>query len=106
MDKKELGRKIREIRKSKGLTQERLAELAYISEVYLGEIERGLKMPSVDIFADIISALDVSADYVLREELDSGKPYIFDEITKKLEDLTPKQRKTVCDIIDAYINNL
>lgn len=106
MDKAELGKKIQEARKKMGYTQESLAEKADIGIMYLGEIERGVKMPSLKIFTKLIVALEISADYVLRDELPSGKEYVFDEITKKLEDLTPKQRKTAVDILDAYIKNL
>lgn len=88
------------------MTQEVLAEKANIGTVYLGEIERGLKMPSLNVLIQIIEALDVSADYLLRFEISSGKNYVFDELTSKLEKLTPAQRKTVSDIIDAYIKNL
>ena len=79
---------------------------ADIGVMYLGEIERGIKMPSMNIFIKLIEALDISADYVLRDELSSGKEYVFDEITKKLDNLTPQQRKTATDILDAYIRNL
>ena len=106
MNKSALGQKIREARKSKGYTRHVLAEKAGIGEVYLGEIERGLKMPSLNSFLRIVTALDISADYILREELPSGKEYIFDEITQKLKDLTLKQRKTAVDILDAYLKNL
>jgi len=106
MEKAELGTKIREARMKKGYTQEVLAEKANIGVMYIGEIERGLKMPSVKIFIKIINALDVSADYLLRNEISSGKEYVFDELTKKLENLTPQQRKTASDILDAYIQNL
>ena len=106
MDKKDLGVRIRNLRKEANYTQEELAELADMSPVYLGEVERGQKSIGVDKFINIIKALGVSADYVLCNELLSGKPYIFDDITQKLEKLDPKQRKTVLDIIDGYIKNL
>lgn len=106
MDKVALGKKIREARLQKKYTQQKLAEKAEIGEMYLGEIERGTKMPSLRIFLKIIEALDVSADYVLRNELPSGEHYIYDEITMKLNGLTPKQRKTASDILDAYIRNI
>ena len=102
----DLSKRIRETRKSKKLTQEELAEKAEISVVYASEIERNIKTPSIEVFAKIAKALDVSADYLLRDELPTGKAYVFDDLTKKLEGLTPKQRKTVSDIIDAYLNNL
>ncbi len=106
MEKAELGAIIRQIRTERKITQEQLAERADIGTVYLGEIERGVKMPTVRVFAKIIDALNVSADYVLRHEVKSGKDYVFDELTQKLLTLTPRQRKTVSDIIDAYISNL
>lgn len=88
------------------MTQEALAEKADIGTIYLGEIERGLKMPSLRVLIQIIEALNVSADYLLRFETSSGKEYVYDELTAKLEKLSPSQRKTVSDIIDAYIANL
>lgn len=106
MDKVMLGAKIREARVMKGYTQEKLAEKSEIGLVYMGEIERGKKMPSMKVFIKIVEALDISADYILRDELPSGKEYVFDELTKKLDNLTPAQRKTASDILNAYINNL
>lgn len=63
-------------------------------------------MPSINTFIKIIEALHISTDYVLRDESSSGNHYVFDEITAKLEHLTPKQRKDASDILDAYIRNL
>ena len=106
MDKVELGMKLREARNKAGFTQEQLAEKADIGVMYLGEIERGVKMPSMKIFIKLIEALDISADYILRNELPSWKEYVLDEITEKLASLTPKQRKAAVDILDAFIKNL
>lgn len=106
MDKAALGQKIREARLKKGYTQQALAQEAGIGIMYLGEIERGIKMPSMRIFIKLIEALDISADYILRDELTSGESYIYDELTEKLKNLTPRQRKTAADILDAYIKNL
>lgn len=101
-----LGKRIREARIQKGYTQKDLADRAEIGAVYLSEIERGVKMPSLVIFIKIIDALEVSADYVLRDEVSSGKEYIRMEIAEKLLVLTPKQRKTATDILNAYLDNL
>lgn len=106
MDKVALGKRIREARKKRGFTQEVLAEKTGIGVMYLGEIERGTKAPSMKIFIKLINALEISADYVLRYEVVSGKEHVFDEITQKLEPLTPKQRKAAAELLDAYINNL
>ena len=106
MDSENLGKRIREARTEKHYTQQQLAEMAGIGQMYLGEIERGTKMPSLKSFIRIIETLDVSADYVLRDELSSGEHYIYDEITQKLKGLSPKQRKAASEILDAYIRNI
>ncbi len=106
MERAALGKRIRESRIKKGYTQQDLADRAEIGVVYISEIERGVKMPSLNIFIKIIDTLDVSADYVLRDELPSGKEYICLEITEKLLTLTPSQRKTATDILNAYLNSL
>ena len=106
MERAALGKRIRESRANKGYTQQDLANKAAIGVVYLSEIERGVKMPSLNIFIKIIDALEVSADYILRDEISTGKEYIYMEITEKLLALTPSQRKTATDILNAYISNL
>ena len=106
MERAALGKRIRESRIQKGYTQQDLADQAEIGVVYLSEIERGIKMPSMNIFVKIIDTLDVSADYVLRDELSSGKEYIYDEITQQLKNRTTKQRKTAADILSVYLRSL
>lgn len=106
MEKATLGRRIRESRINKGYTQQDLASRAEIGVMYISEIERGIKMPSLNIFIKIIDALDVSADYILRDEVPSGKEYICSEVAEKLLILTPGQRKVASDILNAYLSNL
>jgi len=104
--KENIGRRIKEARAKRGLTQEQLAERTDITIVYLSELERGVKLPSLTVFVNIAEALHVSTDSLLRDDLETGKEYIYDDLTKKLERLSPKQRIAVADIVDAYIRNL
>lgn len=106
MDRISMGKRIREARIRKGYTQLTLAEKAGIGEMYISEIERGKKMPSMNLFVKIISALDISADYVLRDEIPTGKDFIYEEVAELLDGLTPKQRRGAVDILDAYVRNL
>lgn len=106
MNKDLIGKRIREARNKRKLTQEQLAEKADITIVYLSEIERGVKLPSLTVFVAIAESLRVSTDSLLRDELDTGKESVYDDITKKMERLTPKQRVTASEILDAYIRNI
>jgi transcriptional regulator with XRE-family HTH domain len=57
--RKLLGEGIRKQRKMAGLTQEKLAEKVEINPVYFGQIERGYKVPTVDVLLRIAKALGV-----------------------------------------------
>ena len=51
---------IKYFRKLKGLTQEMLAENVEVSPVYISCIERGSKVPSLDLLGKIADALKVN----------------------------------------------
>ncbi|MGP5417602.1 helix-turn-helix domain-containing protein [Psychrobacter faecalis] len=53
------GKRVREVRKSKGISQERLAEMADIDRSYMGNIERGEKNITLKKVYDICDALKV-----------------------------------------------
>lgn len=106
MDRVAIGARLKEARNLRKLTQEQLAEMVNIGTTYVSDIERGAKFPSLSLFVRIIDALDVSADYVLCGEIEAGKNCVYDEITGKLEGLTPKQRLAVANLIDTYIKSL
>jgi len=55
-----IGYKISELRKSLGLSQEKLAEIAGISKNYLGNVERGKQAVTVQILKTITDKLEIS----------------------------------------------
>lgn len=65
--RKELGRRIREIRKIKGLTQEALGERAKLSYKFIGELERGNVNVSMDSLASIARALEMEVGDLFRK---------------------------------------
>lgn len=60
-----IGKRVRELRKSKRLSQIELAELADVSETYISYIECGKKKASLSILVSIANVLDVSMDELL-----------------------------------------
>lgn len=71
-----LGRRIRALRKSSNLTQERLGERSMISYKHLGAIERGEENPSVSVLQKIAKGLGVEISELFsfqHEEIDSTK---------------------------------
>lgn len=61
-----LGKKIRDLRKQKGFTLEKLAELSESSKSYIWELEnKNPPRPSAEKVAKIASALGVTTDYLV-----------------------------------------
>jgi transcriptional regulator with XRE-family HTH domain len=54
-----VGKRIRELRKAKGWSQEQLADEAEMHRTYMWGIEQGLRNPSLRHLARIADALDV-----------------------------------------------
>lgn len=75
MKVRDVGRFIRDQRRSAQMSVRRLAELAGVSNPYLSQIERGLRRPSADILNAIARALRISAEtlYVQAGILDDRK---------------------------------
>ena len=101
-----MGDRIREARKNSKLTQEQLAEKLDLSVEFISNIERGLKLPSLQVFTKLIEILNVSADYLLRDSVSTGKLFGDNAIGQKIEKLTPKQKIALSALIDTYISYL
>ena len=54
-----LGRKIQKIRKSKGITQEQLAEKLRVSTTFIGYVETGYRRPNLKMIYKIARTLGV-----------------------------------------------
>ena len=79
-----LGQRIREQRKEKGWTIEQFAERVELSANYVGDLERGVKIPKLETFIRIVEVLDVSADVLIRDSVASASHVADDELCKKL----------------------
>lgn len=64
---KTLGQRIRNYRMTKGLSQEKLAELSGCHPTYIGQLERGEKNATVESIEKISVALNVSLSKLLEK---------------------------------------
>lgn len=60
--KVEYGKKVREIRKSEGVSQESLADLAGLDRTYISDIENGKRNVSIETIFKIAGALETSVN--------------------------------------------
>ena len=85
MNSESVGRRIKSIRQSKGITQEGLAEMAGLSPNHVSVIERGVKVSQLDSFVAICNALGVSADALLIDVVDEAKVSYASELSDLLK---------------------
>lgn len=67
----DFGRRIREARKAKGMTQDELADKIGVSGSFLGHIERGTRVASLDTLVDLCNVLEISPSLLLGASLDA-----------------------------------
>lgn len=86
MDKnKHLGKWIKELRKSKGFTQERLSEIVGVDPKHLSRIECGKNDPSIDLITRISNALELELHLFFQTEHLKDKKALIKEINEVLE---------------------
>lgn len=80
--KKELGEKIKRIRKQRGLTQNQLAELVDISPRNLSNIELGINFVKAETLDKIIESLNISTEELFANNHIKTKNELICEIDK------------------------
>ena len=90
---------IDKFRLEKKLRQEDLAERSGLSANYVGMVERGEKIPSLETFIGIINALGVSADMVLTDVVETGYLVKSSMLLDQLEHLSAEDREKIYDVI-------
>lgn len=76
-----VGQRLRAIRKKRGLTQERLAELAGISPQHCSGIETGAAKVSLPTLVNLSNVLNVSMDELLLDSVSAvSKPSLMKEV--------------------------
>lgn len=66
MNYQELGREIQKRRRAKRMTQEQLAEAVGVCVSFIGHIERGTRVMSLDTFVRICRSLGCALDDIVR----------------------------------------
>ena len=92
MDYKDLGNRVRTVRRQQSLTQEQLAEKVGISSSFLGHIERGTRVASLDTLVALCNTLNVTPEYLLSASLHN-----FDQ--KMPEGLNERERARLSEFL-------
>jgi transcriptional regulator with XRE-family HTH domain len=102
-----LGAIIRRQRELRRLSLRTFAEIVGISNPYLSQIERGLRAPSDRVVEAMAHSLEMSADdlYELAGIAadDDAEPSAVSAAIDADPALTPRQRRALLDVYDAFV---
>ncbi len=92
-----IGQRIKEARKNKGYTQEKLAEEIDIAVTYLSRFEKGHPI-NLKRLAQISQVLDVSMEYLLSGTVPKSDNYLNKDFEEILETCSPEKLKLIYNI--------
>ena len=100
MNYEEIGMRIRQFRRKKGLSQEQLAELVDISVPHMSHIETGNTKLSLPVFVALADALCVRTDELLHDPMPNHDSVLRD-LTAVLDTCNAQQARCIADIARA-----
>jgi transcriptional regulator with XRE-family HTH domain len=100
-------KRLQELRKEKGISQDKLAKLTDSSGVMIGRYERGEMSPSIEIAQKLAAVFEVSLDYL------TGTPGAISDFKNKelieraikIENLPEEEKKALYLVIDSVIRD-
>lgn len=94
-----IGQKIKEIRISKGLTQEYVANIADVNTSHISNIENNRVKISLSTLIHVCNALNTTVDYILYGEYNSPDSILDSEILKALSNASDEKKEKLLKII-------
>ena len=99
MNYTDLGHKVRILRRARRFTQEELATQVGISASFLGHIERGTRVLSLDTLLALCDTLDVTPNDLLSVEAYAAQQQLP-------TDLTEKEQRQLKELISLYLKHI
>ncbi|MEY8483194.1 helix-turn-helix transcriptional regulator [Lachnospiraceae bacterium 48-21] len=100
IDYKKLGLRIKEIRISKELTQENLAQIVDCNSSHISNVENAHTKVSLIALLAIANALDTTIDYLLADQYKKSKNALDGAILKALERFDNEKKERILKMIE------
>lgn len=106
IDYASIGKKVKQIRLSKGVTQEQLAEAVGVGVTHISHLETGSGVVSLKVFLAIVNFLQCSADELLCKEITTARPIVDNWLVDLVADCDKTEIKIISDTIAALKQTL
>lgn len=96
-----LGKRIREIRVKRGLSQEKLSELCGISSRHISEMERGESNPSFQVLEQITMSLGIALPELLHFEHQNSSDQLREKLVVMIRSLDDERLRLAYRLVQA-----
>lgn len=100
VDYAELGKKIKEVRLNKKITQEKLAEMVGCNTSHISNIENNYTKLSLNVLLAIANSLDVSIDYLLSNQYTDPASALDNEILRAVRNCSIEKKGRILKMIE------
>lgn len=99
-----VGKNIQLLRRQKGLTQEKLAEMIDVSPHHLSAIERGDSLPRLETLIRIMKVLACSPNQIFAGDVPGAVHVDKSLLAERLSTLPAKEQQRILAVLDLLIN--
>ena len=99
-----LGKRVLQLRKEKGWSQERLAEKSGISNNCVSNIENCYSIPSLETLMKLCDAFQITPNDLLLGVSQENKSYLNRDIAELLEQCSAQEKKYIYKIIKVFLS--
>lgn len=90
-------------RKKNNYTQEKVAELTGFSTKYVSQLERGISGGTLETIIKFCNVYKITPNSLLEPFIDPTVYKYTNDISKKIEQLSPKDQKIIINLIDILL---
>lgn len=106
IDYSSIGKKVRQARLKKKITQEQLAEAVRVGVTHISHLETGSGTVSLKVFIAIVNYLNCSVDELLYKEIKTARPIVNNWLTELVADCDQSEIKIIADTITTLKQSL
>lgn len=110
VDAKTIGKRLSELRKSRGLTQVEIAKQLGMTQALVSDYERGKLRLHGGLVVAFAKALRVSADQILGLKQTNGQGFLKDRRflrrLQKIDKLSKRDKQSLLGTIDAFLSKV
>jgi len=101
-----IGKRIKEFREKKHITQDKLSELTDLSIQHISNIERAHSKMSIEALVKIANALEVTPNELMCDSVHKSKAVFADQLSDLVNQADDKELKVIVGVVKTLITTL